>query len=191
MTLWLTSDTHYGHASVIGYAGRPFDSVGAMDEALVERWNALVRPKDEVWHLGDFSLGPRGTAGRVFSRLHGRKHLLAGNHDGADVRSCDWLSVSDLRTRRAEGVLLVLCHYPMLSWHGSSWNRERVGSIMCHGHVHGTPADAKVPPHPCRADVGVDMRGYAPVPAEAIVEAARVALAAAGRRCSESEAKPR
>jgi calcineurin-like phosphoesterase family protein len=28
-----------------------------MDAAMVARWNEVVGPQDEVWHLGDFGMG--------------------------------------------------------------------------------------------------------------------------------------
>jgi calcineurin-like phosphoesterase family protein len=33
------------------------------DEALVRAWNDVVGAEDEVWHLGDFALGPPRCAG--------------------------------------------------------------------------------------------------------------------------------
>ncbi|WP_237481344.1 metallophosphoesterase [Lichenibacterium dinghuense] len=179
MTIWLTSDTHFGHAGIIQWVQRPFASVEEMDHALVQAWNAVVRPRDVVWHLGDFCSGGPGTAARYFARLNGRKHLVRGNHDGDDARSCAWESVQDLASQRVDGVRLVLSHYPMLSWQGSSHNRDgHVASIMCHGHVHGTPRDSRLPhADPCRADVGVDMRSMAPIAAEALVEEVRILAA--------------
>ena len=178
MTIWLTSDTHFGHAGVLAMAGRPFADVAAMDEGLIAIWNGLVGRRDTVWHLGDFSLGPRGTAARVFRRLNGRKNLVRGNHDGDDVLSCEWESVHDLASQSVDGVRLVMCHYPMLSWRGSAYNGQRhvsgqpatVTSIHCHGHVHGTPRNTRLPHQdPFRIDVGVDMHSMAPVAAEAVV----------------------
>ena len=47
------------------------------------RWNAVVGPADEVWHLGDFAigLGPAAMAA-LLDGLHGHKHLVTGNNDG-------------------------------------------------------------------------------------------------------------
>ena len=176
--IYLTSDHHFGHAAVIEHVGRPFADVRAMDDGMVEIWNSVVSSKDVVWHLGDFSLGPRGTAARYFRRLNGSKHLVVGNHDGDDVRSCAWASIHDMHSLRVDGVKLVLSHYPMLSWPGSAHNRDgRVASIMAHGHVHGTRADPRVPHlDPCRVDVGVDMRAYAPVAAETLIAGVRRAV---------------
>ena len=36
-------------------AERPFASLAEMDDALIRRWNEVVRPGDTVWHLGDFA----------------------------------------------------------------------------------------------------------------------------------------
>ena len=178
MTIYLTSDTHFGHAAVIEHVGRPFADVAAMDDAMVEIWNAVVSPRDTVWHLGDFSLGPRGTAARVFRRLNGSVHLVKGNHDGSDVLACGWASVHDVASFRVDATRLVLCHYPMLSWPGSAHNRDgRVASIMAHGHVHGTRANPRVPHLDlCRVDVGVDMRSYAPIAAETLIAEVRKAV---------------
>lgn len=189
MTIWFTSDTHFNHAAIVGMAGRPFADVKTMDEHLIEAWNAVVRPRDTVWHLGDFSLGSPGTAVKYFRRLNGSKHLVVGNHDGKDVKSCSWASVHDIASQRIDGVKLTLCHYPLLSWRGSAHNRDGVvNSISVHGHVHGTPSNPHLPHlDPCRVDVGVDMRGMAPVNGERLVAEVRAAFAEAPPRPRRTE----
>lgn len=82
MSLFFTSDEHYGHANVIGLCGRPFADVNEMNEVLVERHNAVVGPSDNVWHLGDFVFDDRQLAATL-KRLNGRHRLVAGNHDNA------------------------------------------------------------------------------------------------------------
>ena len=59
MTVFFTSDTHFGDRRVLQIDRRPFGSVALHDAALVARWNELVASNDEVWHLGDFTLGAK------------------------------------------------------------------------------------------------------------------------------------
>ena len=59
MAIFFTSDTHFGHGGALGLYRRPFASVAAMNEAIIERWNEIVGPDDEVWHLGDFAIRQR------------------------------------------------------------------------------------------------------------------------------------
>ena len=78
--IWFTSDTHFYHARVIEYCNRPYAYVEEMNEMLVLNWNAIVKPEDTVYVLGDFSLAFRAI--ELFSsRLMGNKILIPGNHD--------------------------------------------------------------------------------------------------------------
>lgn len=78
---WLTSDTHFNHANVVRYCGRPFGDVREMNEALIARWNERVSRDDTVFHLGDFAMGSPDGWPAIASRLNGRKMLVLGNHD--------------------------------------------------------------------------------------------------------------
>jgi calcineurin-like phosphoesterase family protein len=79
MTVFFTSDQHYGHTNIIRFCARPFADVSAMNEALIARHNAVVGPDDDVWHLGDFVF--KGDVAATLVRLNGRHRLVAGNHD--------------------------------------------------------------------------------------------------------------
>ena len=48
------SDTHFYHANAIGFDNRPWQDVSAMNAALVENWNSVVKKSDDVYVLGDF-----------------------------------------------------------------------------------------------------------------------------------------
>jgi calcineurin-like phosphoesterase family protein len=155
VTVLFTGDTHFGHAGALGLFRRPFPSVAAMDDAMVERWQEAVAAEDEVWHLGDFAV--RQTPARMSSllaRLPGRKHLILGNNDGdaTSTLSC-WASVRHYVEIELDGILLVLCHYPL-----RSWNRMARGALNLHGHSHG-----RLKPLPRQIDVGVDVFGFRPV----------------------------
>ena len=50
-----------------------------------------------------------------------------------------------------EELHIVLCHYPLLDWSG-----KRQGSIMLHGHCHGTMDEFNANSIDLRFDVGID-----------------------------------
>ena len=95
MTIYFTSDTHFGHGGALGLYRRPFPSVAAMNDRIVELWNETVRPDDDVWHLGDFAIRQKPTAvAELLARLQGHKHLLTGNNDPPATTELDgWESV--------------------------------------------------------------------------------------------------
>jgi calcineurin-like phosphoesterase family protein len=152
MTLFFTADTHFGDHRTINIWRRPFANAAEMDGLLIERWNAVVGPEDEVWHLGDFARRGDDVPG-LLARLHGRKHLLRGNNDAEGaVAAAGWTSVGHYAEMEVEGKRLVLCHYPFRSWNG-----QHRGVINLHGHSHG-----RLKPMPRQYDVGVDVHGFAP-----------------------------
>lgn len=81
MTQFRTSDLHLGHGNVIKYSGRPFASADEMNEGIVERWNSVVGPDDDVDVLGDVCMGKLSETLPIIGLLNGRKVLLPGNHD--------------------------------------------------------------------------------------------------------------
>lgn len=79
MTVFFTSDTHFGHSNVIRYDKRPFRDVTEMNEALIKNWNRAVSPSDTVYHLGDVSiLRPEKTREILYS-LNGKIFLIRGD----------------------------------------------------------------------------------------------------------------
>ncbi|GJD93309.1 metallophosphoesterase [Methylobacterium iners] len=165
MAIWFTSDTHFGDPRVLRIDRRPFPDLPSHDAALVANWNAVVAPDDEVWHLGDFALGPsEERIAELLGALHGIKHLIIGNNDGPrTLVAAGWAS----RAHYAEIVVdehrLVLCHYAF-----RTWNRMGRGVIDLHGHSHG-----KLKPIPRQYDVGVDAHAFAPVSLPTILASRR------------------
>jgi calcineurin-like phosphoesterase family protein len=159
VTLFFTSDTHFGDHRTLNIHKRPFGSVAEMDAALLERWNAVVGEEDEVWHLGDFARKAADVAG-LLARLNGRKHLVRGNNDPpGTLDAAGWASVHDYAELRIGERLLVLCHYPFRSWNG-----QHRKSLNLHGHSHG-----RLKPLPRQIDVGVDAWDYRPVRLEQLL----------------------
>ena len=165
MTVFFTSDTHFGHGGALGLYRRPFASVAAMNEGLVERWNDTVGPDNVVWHLGDFAICQRpAVVAALLARLNGRKHLVAGNNDPPATTGLDgWQSVQPYAEITVGDVSLVLCHYPFRSWRGMG-----KGWVNLHGHSHG-----RLKPQPRQFDVGVDVWGFRPVRLDEILHRRR------------------
>lgn len=169
MATYLTADTHFGHPLVISekvQARRPFASIQEHDETLVALWNAVVRPTDTVWHLGDFAHKcAEAYALKVFRRLNGRKLLVRGNHDGVSER-LPWAEpvrdVARIHLPDPDGGSqeLWLRHYAHRTWPAA-----HRGAIHLYGHSHGSLRGTAA-----STDVGVDCWTYAPTTLERIRE---------------------
>lgn len=133
--IFLTSDTHFGHGSMLKFRVvlngvdspmRPFQTVEEMDETLVERWNKVVKPSDKIYHLGDVTMNKKMLP--IMSRLNGHKRLVRGNHD--DAKTSAYLQYFDevYATRKLDDFLL--SHIPV---HPLSIGKSKAN---CHGHIH-------------------------------------------------------
>ena len=79
---WFTADFHLGHANIIRYCSRPFANVEEMDQTIVERLNASVKPNDVLYFLGDFCLGSQTRVRAYRRRIRCNKiFAVPGNHD--------------------------------------------------------------------------------------------------------------
>lgn len=81
MKFFTIADTHFGHANIIKYCNRPFETVEEMDKALIKNWNETVSNEDTVLVLGDFGLGKKEYIASIVKQLNGKKILIMGNHD--------------------------------------------------------------------------------------------------------------
>lgn len=164
MATFFTADSHFGHARVIEYSKRPFADANDMNEAMIANWNAVVCPRDIVYHLGDFALCDVEKATKIAKRLNGQKHLVFGNHDKVLRKhapfTSQWIWAKDIAEIKIADQKVILCHYALVTWNGS-----HRGSWSLHGHSHGS---LREDPHALRVDVGVDVWGYNPVSFEAL-----------------------
>ena len=131
-SVFLTSDTHFGHAGVCKFTTRsgeklrPWTDPNEMDEHMVKVWNETVKPTDKVYHLGDVVINRKALS--IMHRLNGDKVLIKGNHD--IFKLSDY--TPHFRDIRAYHVMngLILSHIPV---HES--NLYRFGANI-HGHTH-------------------------------------------------------
>jgi calcineurin-like phosphoesterase family protein len=155
--IFFISDTHFGHANILSFKRsdglplRPFDSVEAMEEHIIDKWNSVVRPQDKVYHLGDVAIAQRGLA--TVERCAGHKRLVRGNHD--IYKTAEYLRYFEevYATRVLDA--FVFSHIPI---HPRSLGRFRAN---VHGHIHGTDGFGAG-----YFDVSVEAVGYVPVSLE-------------------------
>jgi calcineurin-like phosphoesterase family protein len=157
--VFFTADTHFGHAGVIRMCKRDFPDVQAMDQGMIAAWNAVIGPRDVVFHVGDFAHDCTAEhMRRVFHKLNGQKHLIRGNHDRKHVQDLPWISQHDMLHVTVDGQRMHLCHYGLRTWPGI-WK----GAIHLYGHSHG-----RLPGNTRSMDIGVDAVGYLPLELEHI-----------------------
>jgi calcineurin-like phosphoesterase family protein len=140
-----------------------------MNETIIERWNATVRPQDIIYHLGDVMFEKdKAKMEWLLSRLNGEKHLIWGNHDKG-LHSIKWqkyfnsaAEMKDLyvppESNGGVGQHIVLCHYAL-----RVWNKSHYAAWSLFGHSHGSLPDD---PNALSCDVGVDCWNFTPVSME-------------------------
>lgn len=176
--IFFTSDYHIGHANILKLgAGRPFANTEEMAAAIADRHNAVVRPGDLVYNLGDFALKIKWEQAYSFrQRLVGQQHFLFGNHDNVawemiqNKPDCFVWAKGDpdsggMYTFKPKGYDLpkiTLCHYAMRTF-PSSFHP----GLNLYGHSHGM-LDEQAPW--IGFDVGVDCWDFTPVSIEQVAQ---------------------
>jgi len=144
---FFTADTHFNHYLLAMIRG--FDTVEDHDECLINIWNSYVKKGDEVYHLGDFCFGTHKAVRSIRAKLHGKIHLILGNHDRTNRlhnMSETFTTIHDLWEIKIGNKPVVLCHYAMRVWSKSHYN-----SWQLYGHSHGS-----IIPIGKQYDVGLD-----------------------------------
>lgn len=160
MSIYFISDTHFGHTNIIRYSNRPFKHTDEMNETIISNWNAIVKPQDIVYHLGDFAFLPEHKAENILRRLNGHKHFILGNHDKNNTKLKGWTSIQHYKEIQIGEDSIVLFHYGM-----RVWNKSHYGSYMLYGHSHGS-----LPGNSQSLDVGVDCWNFTPIDFDQIRE---------------------
>lgn len=162
MNIWYLSDTHFNHDRIRTLGNRPFATVEEMNEFIIQTFNSLIKPRDTVYHLGDFAFGKQEEIKKIRARLNGKVHLIMGNHDyknRIDRLKHLFTSVSDRLQIQVNHQKIILDHYPLLTW-----NDKYKGSWHLHAHSHNnlivTRADFKT--FGKILDVGIDGHSYKP-----------------------------
>lgn len=151
--IWFSSDWHLGHKNIVKGTSkyesgnlRDFGSLEEHDQTIIDNINKCVKKNDILYFLGDFSFG-----GLLHLPNHRRAircdniHFMLGNHDkdverNKVINPATMLRMKHLFTsvqhylkERIGDHKVIMSHYPMRAWDSCQY-----GSIMLHGHTHGT-----------------------------------------------------
>lgn len=178
---WFAADLHFRHRGATeqmtrkdGRKLRPFASVEETDEAIIERFNALVKDGDELYILGDLAFNSTGL--NLIDRLNGRKRAVLGNHDNETPAryARHFYKVYGAKSMEVtEGVKVVLTHVPV---HPSCLTRWK---LNVHGHLHdervmidigGKPSVFEDPRYLCAS---VEQNDFRPFHLDEVIERAR------------------
>lgn len=179
--LWFFADPHFGHEAIRCYCHRPWSTIKDHDDAILQRYNELVSPRDDVIFLGDFAFRNHE---KYIAKLPGKKTFVFGNHDRMSMEALRNFS-RVIGARHCPGVVelsvgaftVTGSHFPM-----ASWNASHYGAWHVHGHCHGRMPE---PEHMLRCDVGVDVWDYYPVNFELVRRKMTARLPAWRQRQSE------
>ncbi len=127
MNIYVTSDTHFGHAKMEEWSLRPKD----FNEKLWEGFDRL--PEDSILlHLGDLTIGHDATTHLKLAKYKFKKWLVLGNHDNHSISyyvTNGWDFVGDEVVIKMFGHNILFTHEPVPKREGVTKN--------IHGHLHG------------------------------------------------------
>ncbi len=124
---------------------RGFVTMFEMHEYMTERWNSRVTDNDDVYVLGDFSMGYGVQSWELFNKLNGKITLIEGNHDtfyldDPEFDDSRFENINSYMEVIDGGRKVILSHYPQIAYNGQ-FNVDSNGNyntFMLYGHVHNT-----------------------------------------------------
>ena len=165
--LFFTADLHLCHNKDFLYEPRGFSSVEEMNEAIVERWNKVVKPDDMVTILGDIALNDTEKGIEYLKRLNGQINIVWGNHDTFNKKlkilsQCPMIIDLGYAHQFKHGKFsFYLSHYISIT---SNFDDKKFSQhlINLHGHTH-QQTNWAYPENPFIYHVGCDSHNCTPV----------------------------
>lgn len=142
--IYLISDQHFFHSSIIKYTRNNFSNILEMNQYIIDIHNDTVGKDDIVIFLGDFCF-KNSSIKEVLNKLNGYKYLILGNHDSENmIKNYHNLGFESIFTTPIKLKEDYLSHEPLvddertdLQFHIilNEFKRQSKG-INYHGHIH-------------------------------------------------------
>lgn len=166
---WFISDPHLFHDKIIEYCDRPNN----YHELIINSWNQLVLPKDDIVCLGDMFLAKSNkylTAKEQFldilPLLRGNKYLILGNHNKKKfLESCGFTILIDRPKKyyvwsnskySLNNLTIFFSHRPL--YLKEIYLNHKRGIFNVHGHRH-----EKEDISPAHINISVEQTMYRPI----------------------------
>jgi calcineurin-like phosphoesterase family protein len=125
--IYFTSDTHFGHANIIRYTKRPFNSVKEMNSSILS--GILLGEDDTLIHLGDVFYKSESELGFLdFIKKHKKNILILGNHDIKSSLTPYFDEIYQNYTFEYNGIKIECVHHP-------DKQSGKANLTLC-GHIH-------------------------------------------------------
>ena len=177
--IFFTSDLHFCHDKDFIWQARGFNDISEMNAEIIRRWNERVYPDDDVYILGDLTLGDIEEGIRLIAKLNGYLHIMRGNHD-TDKKVERYLELPNVVEVKYADVLKYgkavfwMSHYPTIT---ANYDDDKLWAkhVVClFGHTHQQHNFYEVIKHagenPYMYHVGVDSHNCTPVSIDEIIE---------------------
>lgn len=171
MAIYVTSDWHLGHNREFIWRARGYSSIVEMNQIIIDKYNSIVKPEDDVYVLGDCCLGVPENV-ELIKQFNGQLHLVRGNHD-TNVR---WTMYKELpnvvETQNAIYLDYRKYHFFMSHFPSLTGNLEKESlhqmTLNLYGHTHQTENFFNDMPYMYHC--GVDSHNCYPVLLDDIIE---------------------
>lgn len=168
MEIFFASDLHFCHNKPFIYEPRGFTNIEDMNEAIVERWNKVVKPDNIVYCLGDTMLQDTARGCELMKRLNGQIFLIWGNHESDARKNAIFENCPNViggwyaYVIKHKKMNIYLSHYPTLTANYSNNKHFSQNVINLHAHTH-QKTNFLNPLNPFMYHVGVDSHNCTPV----------------------------
>ena len=170
--IWFTSDLHFCHDKDFVWQVRGFESIDEMNAEIVRRWNERVYPDDDVYVLGDLTLGNVEEGIRLIAKLNGYLHIMRGNHD-TDKKVERYLELPNVVEVKCADILKYkkaifwLSHYPTITANYDDDKPWAQHLVCLFGHTHQEQPFYN--DNPYMYNVGMDAHNCTPISIEEIM----------------------
>jgi calcineurin-like phosphoesterase family protein len=170
--IFFTSDPHLGHDKDFVVQARGFETVEEMNAEIIRRWNERVYPDDDVYILGDLTLGDVEEGIRLIAKLNGYLHIMRGNHD-TDKKVERYLELPNVVSIQYADVLKYgkavfwMGHYPTITANYDD-DKPWAKHVVClFGHTHQEQPFYNNNPY--MYNVGMDAHNCTPITIDEII----------------------